>query len=137
MSYAVSSALQAAVFQKLSNDPALAALVGGSIYDALPNGPLPDTYVLLGEEQARDASDGTGAGAWHRFTVAVISDEAGFHTAKAVAAAVNDALNDAPLALARGHLVALNFFRARARREGTGDTRRVDIVFRARVDDTV
>ena len=136
MSYGVSTALQTAVFQQLSSDATLAGLVGSAIYDALPNGTLPDTYVLLGAEVTNDASDGTGGGAWHRLTVSVISEEAGFHTAKSAAAAINDALVDAPLTLTRGHLVALHFFRARAVREDTGDTRRIDIIFRARVDDT-
>ncbi len=137
MSYAVSTALQAAVYHQLSSDATLAGLVGPAIYDALPNGTLPDTYVLLGDERVRDASDITGGGAWHRFTVSVISSEAGFHMAKSVAAAISDTLVDAPLTLARGHLVALHFFRARAHRQGTGDMRRIDIIFRARVDDTV
>ncbi len=136
MSYGASSALQSAVFQKLTSDPTLSGLVGTDIFDALPNGTLPETYVLLGGEVVVDASDGTGDGAWHRFTVSVISDQAGFHAAKSVAAALSDALVDADLVLTRGRLVALNFFRARAQREDTGDRRRVDIVFRARVDDT-
>lgn len=135
MSYAISAALQAAVYQQLANDAVLTSLVGASIYDALPNGTLPDTYVLLGADVTRDASDGTGGGAWHRLTVSVISQEAGFHTSKSVAAAISDALVDAPLILSRGRLVALHFFRARAVREDTGDTRRIDIIFRARVDD--
>lgn len=134
MSYAVSAALQAAVYQQLSTDLTLSGLVGNAIYDALPNGTLPTTYVLLGDDVARDASDGTGGGAWHRFTVSVISDQAGFHTAKSVGAAISDALVDADLPLSTGTLVSLHFFRARAAREDTGDTRRIDIVFRARVD---
>jgi len=36
MSYGVSSALQAAVYQALISDADLAALVGTAIYDALP-----------------------------------------------------------------------------------------------------
>ncbi|MEO0370070.1 MAG: DUF3168 domain-containing protein [Pseudomonadota bacterium] len=134
MSYAVSAALQAAVYQQLAGDVTLAGLVGTAIYDALPNGTLPSTYVLLGEDSTQDASDVTGGGAWHRLTVSVISDQAGFHTAKSVAAAISDALVDADLTLTTGTLVALHFFRARAAREDTGDTRRIDIVFRARVD---
>ena len=34
----VAAALQEAVYQRLSGDAALAALVGGAIYDALPPG---------------------------------------------------------------------------------------------------
>ncbi|MHA7867553.1 MAG: DUF3168 domain-containing protein [Salipiger thiooxidans] len=134
MSYAMSAALQAAVFQQLSDDGGVAALVGGDIYDALPPGTLPGLYITLGAETARDASDVSGAGAWHDLTVAVVSDAAGFQSAKTVAAAACDALNDAPLALQRGRLVSLRFLKARAKRE-SGGLRRIDMTFRARVED--
>lgn len=136
MSYGAAAALQEAVYQRLTGDVALGALVSGAIYDALPPGSLPDLYVTLGPEEARVRSDGTAGGAWHRFTVSVVTSVAGFHSAKQVAAAVSDALVDAPLSLSRGTCPALHFFRARARREGTGDLRRIDLIFRARVDDT-
>ncbi|MCM2561035.1 DUF3168 domain-containing protein [Lutimaribacter sp. EGI FJ00015] len=135
MSYGMAAALQAAVFQALGANPALTALVGGAIYDVVPAGSLPRLYVSLGPEEARDASDKTGGGARHDFTVSVVSDESGFHQAKTVAAAVNDALLDADLTLSRGRLVSLRFLRARARREGTGQLRRIDILFRARIDE--
>ncbi len=136
MSYASAAALQEAVYQKLTGDAALSALVGGAIYDALPEGSLPATYVALGPEEVRERGDGTAGGAWHRFTVSVVTAEAGFHAAKQVAAAIGDALLGADLTLTRGHLAALNFDRARARREGTGALRRIDLTFRARIDDT-
>ncbi|MHC0053108.1 DUF3168 domain-containing protein [Actibacterium sp. D379-3] len=135
MSYGAAAALQAAVYQRLVADAALAAIVGGAIYDAVPPGDLPATYVSIGPEDARDRSDKTGAGALHIFTISVVSNIAGFAQAKAVAAAVSDALNDAPLVLSRGTLVGLSFDRARARRVRNGDVRRIDLTFRARVDD--
>ena len=135
MSYGVSAALQEAVFQKLTGDAALAGLVGSAIYDAIPAGTLPQTYVTIGPEDVRVRSDQSGSGAWHRFAVSVVSDGAGFHTAKEIAGAISDALVDADLALGRGRLVALNFFGAQARREGTGALRRIDLTFRARVED--
>jgi len=137
MSYGIAAALQAAVWQRLSGDAALVALVGGAIFDAPPPGPLPATYVVLGPEEARARADASGQGAWHRFTVSVVTDAAGFQGAKAVAGAVSDALIDAPLALTRGRLVALNFDRARAWRAGAGDRRRIDLRFRARVEETI
>lgn len=136
MSYAVSAALQEAVYQRLSSDVTLTGLVGSAIYDALPGGTLPATYVTLGPEDVRARSDRTGHGAWHRFTVSVITEAAGFHAAKEVAAAISDALVDADLTLARGRMAGLHFYRAKAQREGTGSMRRIDITFRARVDDT-
>lgn len=135
MSYGVSGALQAAVYQHLGADTALAGLVGAAIYDAIPAGTLPALYVTLGPEKVRERSDGSGPGAEHEFTVSVTSDGGGFAAAKAAAAAVSDALADAPLTLARGHLVYLHFLRATAARAGTGDTRQIELTFRARVED--
>lgn len=134
MSYGVSSALQAAVFLRLSNDPGVSLHVGTAIYDALPSGTLPALYIVLGTEEVRDASDKSGGGALHEFTVSVVTETAGFSSAK-VAAAVSDALVDAPLVLTRGTLVALNFYKAKAARVGTGDMRQINLIFRARVAD--
>ncbi|PQO22346.1 DUF3168 domain-containing protein [Rhodobacteraceae bacterium WD3A24] len=134
MSYAISRALQEAVYQHLAADAALAALVGGVIHDAVPPGEAPSLYVLLGPEEVRDRSDVTGPGADHDFTVSVVSDAAGFDAAKQTAAAVSDALVDAPLSLTRGRLVGLWFRRARAERRDGGTRRRIEMTFRARVE---
>jgi hypothetical protein len=134
MSYALSAVLQTAVYTKLQADVALAALVSDNIFDAPPVGTLPNLYVALGPETVRDASDGTCDGAWHEFTVAVVTNNAGFHSAKKAAAAVSDALHDADLTLSRGQLVGLWFHRAKAVRQSE-DVRRVDLTFRARVED--
>ena len=136
MSYAVAGALQAAVYQALTTNAALSGLVGAAVYDAVPTGTLPETYVILGTEEVRDRSDGDGTGAEHRMTVSVVSDAAGFATAKAVAVAVSDALVGADLSLTRGRLVYLNFYRAYARREGSTNQRRIDLRFHARVEDS-
>jgi len=135
MSYGVSGALQAAVYQALAGDASLGALVGTAIYDAVPAGPVPGLYVSLGPEVVRNRSDKTGAGAAHDFVVSVVSDAAGFQVAKDAAGAVSDALVDAALLLSRGRLVSLNFLRARARRVGNDDVRRIDLTFRARIED--
>lgn len=136
MTYALSAALQSAVYAALSEDLALSALVGNDIYDAVPTGKLPDTYVSLGREEVRDASDQTGAGALHRFDVSVITSQPGFAHAKEVAAAVSDALHNADLSLSRGRLVFLRFERAEARRIDRRANREILLRFRARVDDT-
>ncbi|MFC7704999.1 DUF3168 domain-containing protein [Plastorhodobacter daqingensis] len=133
MSYGCAAALQAAVFQRLLADEALEALVDGAVHDAMPAGQANGTYVALGPEEVRDASDGTGGGAEHRFVVSVVSDAAGFQRAKDAAAAVSDALVGADLALSRGRLVGLSFVKAVARRTDGG--RRIDLTFRARVED--
>ncbi|MBZ0124544.1 MAG: DUF3168 domain-containing protein [Roseovarius sp.] len=135
MSYGIAAALQRAVYERLRQDTALGALVGPAIFDAPPPGPLPPIYVALGPEEVRARGDGSGRGAWHGFTVSVVSGASGFLAAKDAAGAVSDALAGAPLNLARGRLVALHFDRARARHEG-GGLRRIDLRFRARVEET-
>ncbi len=135
MSYGVAAALQAAVFQALAADAGLSAAVGGEIYDAVPPGAGSGTYLLIGPEEVRDRSDKTGRGAEHRFTVSVVSDAAGFQQAKDIAGAVSDILTGGVPVLSRGRLVALIFAQARARRTNDGAGRRIDLTFRARVED--
>lgn len=135
MSYAVSGALQAAVFTALTGDATLASLVGSAIYDAVPAGIVPDIHVRLGTETVREASDGSGAGAVHSLTVSVVTSNPGFGTAKAAATAVSDVLHEADLTLTRGRLVSLRFERATARRIDAASARQIDLRFRARVQD--
>ena len=131
MSYQAAAALQAAVFARLAGFPALSAV---AILDATPPGNAPGSFVLIGPELALDQSDKTGPGAEHRFDISVISDAAGFLSAKTIAAAVSDALVDADLTLTTGRLVSLQFQRAKAARLVQGDTRRIDLTFRARIE---
>lgn len=135
MTYALSQSLQEAIYQQLTSDAALAAEVGTAIYDMLPSGTLPGIYVTLGAESVLDRSDISGGGALHRFTVTVVTNAAGFSAAKRAAAAVSDALVDAPLSLSRGHLVGLWFDRATASRLTNGD-RSIALRFSARLEDS-
>ncbi len=135
MSYATSAALQAAIFARLTAHAPLTDLLGEAIYDALPAGPLPPLYATLGAEKARDRSDTTTTGTEHDLTVSVVSDAAGFRSAKEAAAAISDALAEPMPELTRGRLVGLWFLRARARRVGSGDARQIDMIFRARSED--
>jgi hypothetical protein len=134
MSYALAGALQAAVFARLSADAALVALVGTAIYDAVPAGSLPETYLSLGVEDARVRGDASGEIAEHDIGLSVISSAAGFATAKAVAAAVAAALDGGDLTVAGGRLMDLRFLGARARRVRDADVRRIELRFRARID---
>ena len=136
MSYAMASALQAAIYSQLSADAALGALVGSAIFDAPPAGPAPETYVSLGPEEARDWSTMCGGGAQHDLVISVVTSEPGFQLAKEVAAAVCDALDQPLPALSRGALSGLHFLKARARRDEAGQLRRIDLRYRARVHDT-
>lgn len=136
MSYGMAAALQKAVYELLVTDPGLAELVDGQVFDGVPGGTVPGTYVSIGPEEVRDRSDVTGQGALHRFTVSVISAEDGFATVKTVAATVTDALHGADPVLERGRLVGLWFERASARRTGQAELlRQIDLRFRARVED--
>lgn len=135
MSYGTAAPLQAAIFDTLSSDPTLTNLVGSAIYDELPPGPVEGTYVSIGAEDVRDLSANDVALAAHGISVSVVSGAEGFAEPKAVAAAVSDALVNAAPALSRGRIVSLRFLRARAKRGRAGQVRRIDMTFRAIVED--
>ncbi|WP_128253814.1 DUF3168 domain-containing protein [Falsirhodobacter deserti] len=129
MSYATAAALQAALHGRL-----IGAL-DVPVYDSAADG-LGGTWVLIGPEDVRDRSDKTGAGAEHRVVLSVVSDAEGFQRAKTVAGAICDALA-LPMQMTRGRIAALCFDRGVARRLDAGRVRRIDLTFRARVEDTV
>lgn len=135
MSYAVSEALQGAIYQALTEAPDVAAIVGNSVFDAGPTGEVPDLYITLGPEDARARSDSTGMVTDHRLTIAVVGRVSGFSRLKAAAGAVTDCLHAASLPLARGRLVGLAFQGARARKRPAKEERRIDLTFRAIVED--
>ena len=134
MSYLHSASLQRAVFQALLADETLVSLVGQNVFDAMPSGQLPDLFVSLGSETVRDASDKTSYATRHEFTISVISTHSGFLEAKTAAAAIGRVLSDPDLTLSHAQLTFLNFDRATARRDTDSQTRRIDLVFRARID---
>lgn len=136
MSYGQSAALQAAVYAHLAGDATLAGLVNGAIYDALPSGTLPTTYVTLGPEEAQARGDKTGSGALHRFGVTVTTSDAGFADAKTIAAGISDRLDGAKPALVRGAISFMRFRRAKAVRLGSGNQRQIELIFEARLDDS-
>lgn len=131
MSYAAAAALQSAVYARLTGDPALA---GVTVVDAVAPGSGGGKFILLGPETASDKGDKGHGGAEHQFQVSVISDDTGFLSAKVIAAHVSNALLGSSLGLAVGILVNLSFVRAIARRLNQGEQRRIDLVFRARID---
>ncbi|MEK0163740.1 DUF3168 domain-containing protein [Phaeobacter sp. A36a-5a] len=135
MTYALALPLQEALFQHLTNDPALTTALSGAIYDALPAGSLPQTYVTLGPEEVQDRSDRSGAGARHRVEITVYTDIAGFAGAKGIAASICDSLASASLSLTRGRLVGLWFDRASASRKPSGG-REIRLRFTARLEDS-
>lgn len=135
MSYATAPALQTALYQLISADAELQTLLAGAIYDAIPPATPPATYLLIGAEEAVDASDKSGRGAEHRLRLSVVTNATGFLAAKQVAARLCDLLADATPPLARGRVVAIWFDRAEARKLEGDQTRRIDLRFRARIED--
>ena len=135
MSYAVSSALQKAVFSALGAHVDLQNAVNGAIFDAIPKGVATELFVSLGPETVKGRSDASAMGSQHDLTVSVHSREDGFAEAKNVAGLVSDALSGTDLALERGNLVFLRFLKAVAKKNRGAPGRRIDMIFRARVDD--
>jgi len=139
MIYALSEPLQRAVYTRLTEDTALTALVGGAIYDAVPQLPpadAPDLHVTLGSERVRDWSCKTSDGAQHDFTVTVHAITEGFARAKLTAAAVCEALTATALTLTRGRVVDLRLIRAQAARGQADEPRAIALRFRAILEDT-
>ena len=136
MTYVLAAALQEAVYGRLTADPSIDGLIGSAVFDAAPAGQVPPLYVALGPEDVRDRSDKTAHAALHVLTVTIVSEGGGFHAAKVLAAAVEEALTVMPLSLSRGRVIAVTFDRADARRDRNGKQRRIDMRFRALVDDT-
>ena len=138
MSLALSGELQGAIYTALIGDAALVALVGVEIYDApLPSGgalPLGE-HVTLGEEVVKPFNSITSSGGVHDFDVVVHSTANGFAAAKVVAAAVDAVLVDTNLPVAGGHLVSLRFVKAKAKRGVAPELRRIEMRFRAVVED--
>ncbi|MEL6531712.1 MAG: DUF3168 domain-containing protein [Pseudomonadota bacterium] len=133
MTYALTDALQRAVFGALDQDATLSAMVGGCIHDAPPEGALPPIYVTLGEERVRARSDQSALAAEHDFAVIVVSDQPGFLQAKTAASRISDLLDEVDLAMSRGRLVRCQFRRAQARQRR--ERREIEIWFRAFVED--
>lgn len=131
MSYAAAAALQVAIYERLAG---WAGLSGVSVVDELPSGGGKGTFLLLGPETALDRGDDTGGGAEHQVQISVISDAKGFMAAKSAAAEVSNALVDAKLSLSTGVLVGIGFSKAVAKRLEQGDARRIDMIFRVRVE---
>jgi hypothetical protein len=131
MTYALSPHLQTAVFQHLAN----ADHGGAAVHDQPPSGTIEETYITFGGESVTDRSDASTQAADHDFTLSVVSAASSFLQAKSVAAKLSEALDGADLALARGQLTSLRFYRATARRDDKDGLRRIDLRFRARVED--
>jgi hypothetical protein len=133
MTYSMAGAVQRAVYERLESDDTLMQLVGGAVFDAVPQ-VTPDIFVALGAEDVRARGDVSGTGAVHDLTISVVTSRHGYISAKDVAVRVSDLLAEG-LPMVRGRMVSMRFLRARARRDEGEGTRRIDLRFRARVDE--
>ncbi|MDP2411568.1 MAG: DUF3168 domain-containing protein [Pseudolabrys sp.] len=126
-----SVALRAAVHDALVADAALAAVLGGpKVYDEPPRGAaLP--YVTLGEARVADFAAGSDPAQEHHLTLHAWSRQGGHREAHAIAGALLQALDDAPLALSDHALVNFRFAVADVRREADGRTYHALVRFRA------
>jgi hypothetical protein len=131
MPTSASVALRSAVHAALSADAALAGLLGGSkVYDEPPRAAA-FPYVTLGETRIADFSAGDEPSEEHQMTLHAWSRQGGHREAHAIAGALLQALDDAPLALADHHLVNFRFATADVRREADGRTYHALVRFRA------
>jgi hypothetical protein len=114
--------LRTAIRGALAADAPLGSLLGGAkIYDEPPRSvDLP--YVTLGQDVISDASTATERSDEHALTLHVWSRQGGHKQAHLIAAAVLEALVDAPLILDGHRLANLRFIVADVRREADGRT---------------
>ena len=135
MTYAAGRSLQTAIYDRLVSDAGIDALLAGAVFDDVPID-APNLFVAIGPERVRGVGDSSGEGAVHELTISAVTRREGYLAAKAVAVAVSDSLAGTELTLARGRLVSLRFVRAETKRDKAEGTRRIDLIFRARTDDT-
>jgi len=75
MTYLSHTSLQQAIYQTLTGDAALSAIISG-IYDHVPQG-NPYPFITIGEANIRDWSNLEKPGSEHQFTIRVFSRESG------------------------------------------------------------
>lgn len=123
--------LQKSLFQALSADTAVVALLGGAkIYDDVPRGTgLP--YITFGQSTLRDWSTGTEPGFEHLITLHVWSRVNGEREVHALIEAIRACLHDTPLTVASHRLVNLRFEFSDTVRDPDGETSHGIVRYRA------
>lgn len=130
-----SAALQSGIYQTLSNATSISNLIGTNIFDAVPSGLVAETYVLIGEEKVISKADFNNGATRHDVTINVVSSASGFSDAKIVASEICNVLDGAAMVLSAGNLRNIQFRMARSRRDTGATERRIDLVFRALIDE--
>ena len=112
--------LQRALIARLSDDPGLAAALGGSkVFDAVPHAAkgVAPPWLSVGDE-AIEAAGAADAPAWrHRLVLSLFSDARGSAEIKGAMAALAAAL-DAPLAVDGARVADLRLEKASVARKG-------------------
>lgn len=126
-----SNALQAAIYDRLTNDAAVTAIAGPDrVFDRrLAQQKLP--CLVIGQWRVTDWSTGDDTGEEHRFDIEIWSDDNGRKQAAVLADLVRAALHEAPLTLSEGHLVNLRHEKIRLRREARSGFHTALVGFRA------
>lgn len=124
-------ALQRAIYETLTADAAVTAVLGGPrIHDDVPRAAeLP--YVTIGQSSTRDWSTGSEDGEEHTLTVHVWSRANGRKQVQEIMGVVRGALDDAALTVVGHRLVNLRHEFCEARRDPDGETYHGLIRFRA------
>ncbi|MFG1394564.1 DUF3168 domain-containing protein [Xanthobacter agilis] len=123
--------LRRAIHDALAADAPLTGLLGGARVHDVPPKDAAFPFVALGEAVVSDWSTATEAGCEHALTLHAFSRSGGRAEAFALAAAVQEALHDAPLAVAGHALVNLRATSAEVVREKDGRTFHALVRFRA------
>ena len=115
-------ALQTAIFETLSDDAALTALLGAPrIYDDTPQ-PATFPYITFGASVSRDLDTSLSPADEHTFTLHVWSREAGKSQTHRILDRLTWLLHDQPLALAGHKLINLRKEFRDARHDPDGET---------------
>lgn len=124
-------ALQKAIFQTLTGDAALVALIGGTrLYDNAPQSPA-FPYLTFALSETRDWDTGTEPGDEHLLTLHVWSRDKGRGEAHAIMDRIRTLLHDQTPGLDGHRCVNLRHEFSEARREPDGDTMRGITRYRA------
>jgi hypothetical protein len=125
-------ALQQAVFERLTTDAGVLALLGGAprVYDDTPQ-PAEFPYITFGQSTLRDAdTDGRRADE-HVFTLHIWSRGGGRRECHRLIDVLRTTLHDQPMALDGHWLVNLRHEFSEARRDSDGETLHGIVRFRA------
>lgn len=123
--------LQRAIWQTLSSDPDLTAVLGGpAIHDDIPQGePFP--YVTIGEIRTNDWSTQSSKGHEHFLMLHAWSRTRGRRQVQAAMHGIEAALDGAALTLSKHNLINLRLVFWDARRDPDGKTYHAVMRFRA------